>query len=297
MNYYKVYGRTPISVVVEMGLGACIGEWEPFAESIANIYGVLLYERRGINQSKSGDKKRTPENIADELYELLKSLNCEDKIILLAHSQGGLYATAFSMKYPEMVRGIILLDPLSPYDNEFAQTLTAREYKQSGVDKSGNFRMMEKMARMRLGGITKKLLEAAPPFYYYKYYTKEQKDNILNCVKNPIHAKTALEEYVEAHQEENLTMFFVDKTLLDMPMYLVTHSSELAIRESMHFGRNEREFATKVELMWQDIMKRYLGYFSKSGWICAEQSTHYIHLSQPDVVLKALYEVENETRE
>lgn len=291
MNNYKIYGELPISVVVEMGLGACIGEWEPFAESIADTYGVLLYERKGINKSNASDKKRTPENIADELQELLKCLCCEDKLILLAHSQGGLYATTFAFKYPERVRGIILLDPLSPYDNEFAQMLTSKEYKKSGVDKSGTFRIMEKMARIGLGSITKKLLETAPPFYYYQQYTKGQKESILNCAKNSVHAQNALNEYMEAHKEENLELFFSNEEILKIPLCLITHSSELAIEESMLFGRNKREFATRIELMWQDIMKRYLRYSSNTRWICAEQSSHYIHLSQPDVVLKALHEM------
>lgn len=291
MNYYKIYGKTPISVVIEMGLGSCLAEWEPFAERISDTYGVLLYERLGINQSKVSDKKRTPENIADELYYLLKEVECADKIILVAHSQGGLYATLFALKYPQMVKGIILLDPLSPYDYVFEQTLTSKEYKKSGVDKSANFRMMQGLAKIGLGGITKKLLEKAPPFYYYDNYTKEQKENILNCTKNAIHAKTALEEYVEAHKKENLSQFLVEKQISSVPIHLITHSSELAIEESMYFGRNTKEFAEKIEVMWQDIMKRYLELFSVSKWTCAEGSTHYIHLSQPDLVAEALQEI------
>lgn len=46
----------------------------------------------------------------------------------------------------------------------------------------------------------------------------------------------------------------------DIPIVLITHSSEEAIKENMEFGRNERSFATRVEELWQDIMKDYMDY-------------------------------------
>lgn len=291
MNHYKVYGKEPISVVIEMGLGACISEWEPFIEKIQEETGVLVYERAGVNRSGQSRALRTPVNIAEELYTLLQSLNCEKQVILLAHSQGGLYATAFCMKYPHMVKGLILLDPLSPYDNEFSKVFSAKEYKKSGVDKSSNFKIMLWMARLGLGKMAKKMMESAPPFYYFKQYTSQQKEEILNCVTNTIHAKTSFEEYIEAHKEENLTDVKNADKFPEIPLYLITHSSEMAIEENMQFGGNTKEFATRVEELWQDIMKRYLSYSSKSKWIRADQSTHYIHLMQPELVIEALHEV------
>ncbi|WP_442944903.1 alpha/beta fold hydrolase [Oribacterium sp. C9] len=39
-------------------------------------------------------------------------LPCKSKIIILAHSQGGLYAQQFARLYPNMIRGIVFVDPL-----------------------------------------------------------------------------------------------------------------------------------------------------------------------------------------
>lgn len=44
----------------------------------------------------------------------------------------------------------------------------------------------------------------------------------------------------------------------NIPIVLITHSSEEAIKENMEFGRNERSFAIRVEELWQDIMKDYM---------------------------------------
>lgn len=288
---YVLMGKTPVNVVIETGLGACIGEWLPLAKKLAADYGILLYERAGINKSEPSTNPRTPRHIADELFELLQSIPHEEKVILLAHSQGGLYAQQFCRLYPQMVRGIVLLDPLSANDNQFREKLSAEEYKRSGVDKSSNFQLMYKFAKWRLGFISKMLLRKAPPFYYYKGFEPSEADDILGCTKSPLHAQTALNEYNEAHKPENTKLLTEKNDFPDIPLILVTHSSPLAIQENMEFGNNTRDFAEKIEDMWQEIMKEYLGFSTKSVWYKAEQSTHYIHLTEPELVIRVLEEI------
>ena len=60
----------------------------------------------------------------------------------------------------------------------------------------------------------------------------------------------------------------------------------------MKFGNNTREFAKKVEDMWQDIMKEYLSFSDKSLWLRAEKSTHYIHLMEPETVIEAVKRIQ-----
>ena len=55
----------------------------------------------------------------------------------------------------------------------------------------------------------------------------------------------------------------------------------------MKFGNNTRAFAESVEEMWQSIMKEYLKFSRKSLWIQATNSTHYIHLTEPEIVINA----------
>lgn len=285
MNHYKIFGEKPVSVVVEMGLGACLSEWIPFAEKLSGKCGVLLYERAGINHSAVSEKERTPENIARELADLLHNIEHKDKLTIIAHSQGGLYAQQFCRLYPECVEKVIFLDPLSPRDYLFKEQLSETDYKKSGVDKSANFVMMRKLAKMKMGWLTKTLLKNAPPFYYFNGYSKEQKKDILGAVDSVIYANTVLEEYTKAHAKESVSNLLTGEGFPDIPLILVTHSSELGIKESMLFGRNTEEFATKIENMWQDIMKEYLTYSSSSRLVRAEKSTHYIHLQEPELII------------
>lgn len=290
-HHYKIIGREKVDIIVEMGLGAVISEWLPLADRIGKQHGILLYERAGINKSAPSQASRTPENIADELFHLLESIPHEEKLFLIGHSQGGIYVNQFCRKYPQLVKGILLLDPLSADDNRFKEELTEKEYKKSGVDKTASFQIMYKLAKLKLGFLSKAMLKKAPPIYYYDKFSQDDLDDILGCACNPIHAKTALLEYLEAHQ--NVDNLKGKLNFPDVPLILITHDSEKAIEENMYFGNNSREFATKIEDMWQSIMKEYLTFSTQSEYVNASNSTHYIHLTEPELVANAVETLSN----
>ena len=87
MQYFRIMGQEPVKFVIEMGLGACVEEWNILTHCLKDKGGVLVYERAGIGRSKSSDFLRTPDTIAKELHELLGTINHDTKIILIAHSQ------------------------------------------------------------------------------------------------------------------------------------------------------------------------------------------------------------------
>ena len=287
MNNYTIFGSKTVDVVIEMGLGTCIAEWESLARELGKNHGVLVYERAGINHSDKSDEERTPTNIAEELKRLIDEIPHDEKIVIIGHSQGGMYASEFCGIYPEIVKGLILLDPLSIEDNRFKKELTARELKKSGADKSKNFMILEVLAKLGLKGVVKKVMSQAPPFYYAGF-SEEQKEDILNSLVNITHLNTCREEYRLAHDDEALRNMVSKDKYPDIPIILVTHSSEEAILENMEFGRNSRSFAVRIEQLWQEIMKVYLDYSERAIWMQAKKSTHYIHLTEPELIIESV---------
>ena len=290
MNNYSIFGEGNVDIVIEMGLGACIAEWELLANELSKDHSVLVYERAGINHSDKSDKERSPSNIAKELMDLIKEIPHNEKIVVIGHSQGGLYAGEFCGIYPEIVKGLILLDPLSKDDNRFKIELTTKELKKSGVDKSKNFIILETLARLGLKGLVKRVMCQAPPFYYADF-SREQKEEILNSLVNTTHLHTCIEEYRLAHDDAVLQNMVSKDDYPDIPIILVTHSSEEAIKENMEFGRNSRPFAVRVEKLWQEIMKEYLDYSERTIWIQAKKGTHYIHLTEPEIIIESVKDI------
>ncbi len=287
MNNYTIFGNKTVDIVIEMGLGACIAEWESLARELGKNHGVLVYERAGINHSDKSDKERTPTNIAKELKRLIDEIPHDEKIVIIGHSQGGMYASEFCGIYPEIVKGLILLDPLSIEDNRFKKELTVKELRKSGADKSKNFMILEILARLGLKGVVKKVMSQAPPFYYADF-SEENKEDIMNSLVNITHLHTCREEYRLSHDDEALRNMISKDKYPDIPIILVTHSSEEAIRENMEFGRNSRPFAVRIEQLWQEIMKVYLDYSERAIWIQAKKSTHYIHLTEPELIIESV---------
>ena len=284
---YRVFGSGKISVVIELALGAVMSEWAHIPALLPNET-VLIYERAGVGSSQSSKAPRTPKNIAYELKALLDTLYCEDKITLIAHSQGGLYAQQFARLYPELVKGVILLDPLSANDNRFKEQLSPAEYKKSGVDKFSNLGFQRTLARLHLGFIIKAMMKSAPPFYYYKSFSPQAKAYILNALTKPALYDSAMAEYAEAHLDENTAKLKEKGDFPDIPLVLITHSSALAVKEAMEFGTGSLELAERVEALWQELMREYLAFSPRSSYIEAEKSTHFIHLLQPELILEAL---------
>jgi len=285
---YQIFGNGKVDVVIELALGACMGEWIHIAERISLTNTVLLYERAGVASSTESSINRTPENIASELYSLLQTIPHEKSIIIIAHSQGGLYAQQFARSYPEITRALILLDPLSANDNSFKTLLTPEELNKSGVDKFSNLGILEKLAKLHLGFLIKAMMKSAPPFYYYREFSDDAKEYILASLTKPLTFRTAIKEYQFAHDENKIASLKSSEGFPNIPLVLITHTSELAIKEIMEFGRASQEQANKVENIWQCLMKEHLVFSKKSQFIQASHSSHYIHLSEPELVLDAL---------
>lgn len=289
---YRVFGSGKIDVVIEGALSSCCAEWWPIAERLSANHSVLVYDRAGYGMSAESTLDRTPANIAEELTQLLFRLDMAEKIILIGHSQGGLYAQRFARMNPALIRGIVLIDPLSAGDSRFWVEFSPKECRWAGIDKLASQRAGYALTRLRLGFLLKPLLRKAPPFYYYDGFSKEATDYILTTLTKPRQYKTAMAEYTLAHRQENLTGLASRDGFPNVPLFLITHTSEIAIEENMHYGGITREFATRVEEVWQEIMKEYLSFSPHSKFTQASRSSHFVHLTEPEIIESALKELE-----
>jgi pimeloyl-ACP methyl ester carboxylesterase len=286
---YKVMGKGPVRIVVESALNSCNAEWWDFWQDDLDV-GILLYDRPGYGLSSQSSLARTPENIAKELEVFLNALNITKKIILIGHSQGGLYATQFTLRNPSRVEKLILLDPLSFTDNLFRTKLTKEEFEVSGVDKSASLKLAKMLTRFGLGFLFKGLLKKAPPFCYHNY-DSEATSYILTALTSHKQYAAALEEYRLSHIDSNLQNFVDSVGTLDVEVILITHDSENCIREIEYYGNTSRETALKVENIWQEIMGDMGKISKKTRRVRAENSSHYIHLTDRDLVISEVKEI------
>ncbi|MEL7531743.1 MAG: alpha/beta hydrolase [Bacteroidota bacterium] len=98
-------------IIFESGHGTPMGNWDKVIEGVAELAPLLTYERPGVGNSDTIEEMPTIENVSDRLVRLLNHLELEPPYVLVGHSLGGLYVRGFANHYPEMLAGLIIVDP------------------------------------------------------------------------------------------------------------------------------------------------------------------------------------------
>ena len=106
LNYKRLGEGQPL--IVLHGLFGSLDNWMTLAKKWSNDFEVYLVDQRNHGQSPHSDQFSYP-LMADDLKQLMDQLGLESAI-LMGHSMGGKTVMEFSMKYPEMVEKLIVVD-------------------------------------------------------------------------------------------------------------------------------------------------------------------------------------------
>jgi pimeloyl-ACP methyl ester carboxylesterase len=115
LHIYCVGSGNPV-IVLEPGMGSDWVAWRPVISKLAARDEVCVYDRAGYGWSDSGPMPRTALRIATELHELLTKSQIPGPYLLLAHSFGGYIARMYADRFPDSLRGIVMVDPLQEED-------------------------------------------------------------------------------------------------------------------------------------------------------------------------------------
>lgn len=128
-------GAGPTVVLEAGGAGNGSGEvWGEFADRLAASATVLTYDRAGSGRS-DGPQHRTVAAMADDLAGLLRITGTSTPVVVVGWSSGGLVAQLFAARYPELLSGLVLVDPsVSPPAGQLpAEVRTAMSAAQARV--------------------------------------------------------------------------------------------------------------------------------------------------------------------
>lgn len=116
VGYYKLHfhiikGRgTPI--LFEAGGGDTAAVWKNILPDIAQITGTTLiaYDRTGFGSSTFNLQRHSILNGIIGLETALHQLGYDQHVLLVAHSQGGIYAQLYAYRHPRQIKGAVLID-------------------------------------------------------------------------------------------------------------------------------------------------------------------------------------------
>jgi len=110
-------GRGTPTVLIEPGMGNDWVSWRSVSPKLAEATSVCVYDRAGYGWSDPGPRPRTAAQIATELHALLTNAEIGGPYILVAHSFGGYVARIYASRFPESVSAVVLVDPSSEDEN------------------------------------------------------------------------------------------------------------------------------------------------------------------------------------
>ena len=114
--YMEKHGGGPPLVMVHGGPGLTHEVFKPHLERAAEFATVYFYDQRGCGRSTrltNDISCKLDDHIAD--LEGLRSSAGIQRMTLLGHSWGAYLALAYSVKYPDRVKKLMLVSPTLPY--------------------------------------------------------------------------------------------------------------------------------------------------------------------------------------
>jgi proline iminopeptidase len=108
--YYEEEGQGIPLVLINGGPGGTHNGFHPYFSQLKDIARIIYYDQRGTGKSSKDDtgKTYTIKQAVEDLESLRKGLKI-DQWVVLGWSYGGLLAQLYALKYPEHVKGLILV--------------------------------------------------------------------------------------------------------------------------------------------------------------------------------------------
>lgn len=113
-NYYNFQGESKPTIIMDSDIGLGINEWDKAQSLIEKEYGyrTFTYDRPGYGFSELSEDKNIKEQ-AQHLRMILKKSGIGGPYILVGEGYGGLVMCNFAELYPDLVQGVILVDPIN----------------------------------------------------------------------------------------------------------------------------------------------------------------------------------------
>lgn len=274
------------AVILDAGLGDWSINMANLQEQIAEFTQVCTYDRAGYGWSDEGPEPRTSQQIVDELAALLENGEVEPPYILAGHSFGGINVMMFAAQHPELVEAVVLLDASHP---EQMDALNAEVPEIVALEESAAVAYQGMLEMAEAGApVPQEMLDAFRP----QGITDEQFEIWSQVVVQPKSLRAMINEL--ASLNDSLAQAQEVDTLGDIPLVVIAHGVKLGdmmTDEDLAAMGVTREIMDTYEALWRGFQEDYLTYSTDSTLIIADESHHYVYVTQPDLVVEAIQEL------
>lgn len=221
---FKTEGSgTSYTVVFDGNIGANLNQWNSVIETLTTEYDDLttfVYNRRGYGFSDIGPI-RTPKEQAEDLRILLRKSAAQAPYILVGEEYGSLVLTEFAKEYPDLVAGIVLVNPLVEDEintKEFKKSLFLEKFRRKIESIGSNFGFTYLLDFMNLDTKIEEFENSLDENSLIEFKSHRTKSNYTKAVYNEILNITTGNN--ESQQEGAFT---------GKPYYLIAKSNQVSL--------------------------------------------------------------------
>jgi len=258
------------TVVLDSGLGDSYLSWRKVQPQVAKFTRVCSYDRAGLGYSDASSQPRTSEVIAAELHALLQQAGVPSPYVVVGHSMGGYDVRVFASQYRKEVGGMVLVDASHPdQENRFPRELKNME---------GSWkREAEFIAYSMPFGVPR----------FLGLCEDEAATRAADCNVHSAGAQVAeMKAFPASAAEAAKTGPFGD-----LPLAVLSHDpSKLS-------GDLPADIAKPTNEAWEKMQEELAQLSTRGTQTVARNSSHYIQIDRPDVVVDAIRKVVEEARQ
>ncbi|MGK7880249.1 MAG: alpha/beta fold hydrolase [Crocosphaera sp.] len=281
---YKVHycqkGEGDITVVFDHSLGGIEGYF--LMEEIAKITKVFIYDRPGYGWSDSSPKKRCSQEIVYELDQLLQKADVSPPYLLVGDSFGSYNVRLYAHYFPEKVCGIVLTDGLHEKGmlNLPLSVKLLKTFFLSGFIMS-IFGATLGLIRL-LGGL--KVFELIKP--QLKKFDRDSITLVKQSFYHPKHWLTMAREIWNL--DTSATQVKKANNLGNIPL--------ISIKAKTFFNTSIVTFflpLKAINKVRNIIHEELLKLSSNSSQILANNSSHFVWIDEPEIIISAIKQILN----
>lgn len=244
-------------IVFESGYGTPMGHWDRILEGVSELAPLITYDRPGIGESEPDNEIPTIKNVADKLIKILYQLQLEPPYILVGHSLGGVYVRGFAVYYPEMLAGLVIIDPA-----DFTETQENKRLNFKDIGMNDNT-IDSLLAKYEIENIKNKKKSTAPK-------SVQEEGAVLENLR-----KTNFKE-IQDSELPNIPVHIITGGRYDTPIRYRSQD----FNDSLEFRAKMKHRVERWTEVIQSVDKGMLFYSADAG--------HFVHFDDPELVISSI---------
>lgn len=291
--HYRCSGAGAPAVIFEAGIAASSLTWSRVQPMVAQWTATCSYDRAGLAWSELATLPRDLPALVTELHRLLAAAGVPPPYVLVGHSFGALVIRAFARAHPSEVAGLVFVDPLH------AEEWCTPSPHQQQLLRGGIFlsRVGALLAGLGIVRLSLALLSGGAPGVprrFSRVFGRQAAALLEHMVGEVQKLPPEVLPAVQAHWSRPRAFRGMWQHLAAMP----SCSADLA-RDTETFGDTPVVVLSARERnpRWLAADAALAGASSSGRHVVVPHGGHWVHLDHPELVIQAIREVIESTRQ